>query len=125
MAVAVAREGEIIWEVGVGLANREKNIPASEHTMYPLASISKPFTASGLMILVERGLIDLDSPINDYLGEVKLQVRVGDAEDATVRRVASHTAGLPLHSQHFYDGELFQPPPVCSTFFTSPACCIA
>jgi len=66
MAAAVAREGEIIWEVGVVLANREKNIPASEHSMYPLASISKPFTASGPMILVERGWIDLDSPINDY-----------------------------------------------------------
>ncbi len=111
MAVAVARDGEIIWEEGFGLADREKNISATEHTMYPLASISKPLTATGLMILVERGLVNLDSPINDYLGEAKLQARVGDAAEATLRRVASHTAGLPLHSQHFYDGEPYQPPP--------------
>jgi len=78
--------------------------------MYALASISKPLTATGLMILAERGLINLDSPINDYLGEVKLQPRVGDEAEATVRRVASHTAGLPLHSQHFYEGDLYQPP---------------
>jgi hypothetical protein len=67
------------------------------------------------MILVERGLIDLDSPVNDYLGETQLQAWVGDAAEATVRRVASHTAGLPLHSQHFYDGEPHRPPPMDET----------
>jgi len=111
MAVAVARDGEIIWEEGFGLADRERDIPATEHTPYPLASISKPLTATGLMILVERGLVDLDRPINDYLGEAKLQALVGDVAEATVRRVASHTAGLPLHSQHFYDDEPHRPPP--------------
>ena len=115
IAVAVAHGGEIVWEEGFGLADRERNVPATEHTPYPLASISKPLTATGLMILVERGLIDLDAPINDYLGEAKLQARVGDAAQATVRRVASHTAGLPLHSQHFYDDEPHRPPPMDET----------
>jgi len=115
MAVAVARDGEIIWEEGFGLADRENGISATEHTPYPLASISKPLTATGLMVLVERGLIDLDNPINDNLGEVKLQARVGDAAEATVRRVANHTAGLPLHGQHFYDGEPYQPPSINET----------
>jgi CubicO group peptidase (beta-lactamase class C family) len=110
MAVAVALDGAILWEQGFGLADREDQVPATEHTLYPLASISKPFTATGLMVLVERGLVDLDRPIDDYLGEARLQARVGDAEGATVRRVASHTAGLPLHSQHFYDGEPRRPP---------------
>jgi CubicO group peptidase (beta-lactamase class C family) len=64
LSVAVARDGEIIWEKGFGLADREKNIPATEHTKYRLASISKQLTATGLMILVERGQIKLDSPIN-------------------------------------------------------------
>jgi CubicO group peptidase (beta-lactamase class C family) len=115
MAVAVARDGEITWEEGFGLANRENNSPATEHTAYALASISKPLTATGLMVLVEQGLIDLDVPIDDYLGEAKLQARVVDAAGATVRRVASHTAGLPLHSQHFYDDEAHRPPPMDET----------
>ena len=110
MAVAVARDGEIIWKEGFGLADRENNIPATEHTTYALASISKSITATGLMILVERGLVNLDNSINDYLGEVKLQARVGDVEDATVRRIASHTAGLPLHAQHYYDNDPYQTP---------------
>ncbi len=115
LSVAVARDGKIIWEKGFGLADREKNIPATEHTKYRLASISKQLTATGLMILVEKGLINLDNPINDYLGEARLKARVGDAKDATVRRVVSHTSGLPLHSQHFYDNESNQPPPMDET----------
>ena len=115
LSVAVARDGKIIWEKGFGLADREKNIPATEYTKYILASISKQLTATGLMILVERGQIKLDSPINDYLGGTKLTARIGDAKDATVQRVASHTSGLPLHSQHFYDNESNQPPPMDET----------
>ena len=95
-------DGKIIWEEGFGWADREKRIPATEHTMYSLASISKPITATGLMVLVERGLVDLDDPIDDYLGDAKLNGRAFDASEATVRRVANHTAGLPLHYQFFY-----------------------
>jgi CubicO group peptidase (beta-lactamase class C family) len=110
VAVAVARDGRIVWEEGFGWADRENRIPASAHTMYSLASISKPITATGLMILKERGLIDLDRPVNDYLGEAKLNVRIGPRDAATVRRVANHTSGLPLHYQFFYDDEPYRAP---------------
>ena len=62
------------------------------------------------MILKERGKIDLDRPINEYLGEAKINVRVGNPADATVRRVANHTAGLPLHYQFFYEDESYRAP---------------
>lgn len=115
LAVAVARNGKIIWEEGFGWADREKRIPATEHTMYSLASISKPITATGLMVLVERGLVDLEKPINDYLGEAKLNGRAFDASGATVRRVANHTAGLPLHYQFFYRDEPYRRPSMDET----------
>jgi CubicO group peptidase (beta-lactamase class C family) len=110
IAVAVARDGKIIWEQGFGLADRENRTPATEHTLYSVASVSKPLTATGLMVLVQRGKIDLDKPLDDYLGEAKLKARIGNAADATVRRVANHTSGLPLHYQFFYDDESFHPP---------------
>jgi CubicO group peptidase (beta-lactamase class C family) len=103
MVVAVAHRGRIIWEEGFGWADRERRIPATEHTLYGIASISKPLTATGLMTLVRDGRIDLDRPANDYLGDIKLIARVGDAKDATIRRLADHTAGLPRHYQFFYD----------------------
>ncbi len=115
LAVAVAKDGKIIWEKGFGWADREKRIPATEHTMYSLASISKPITATGLMVLVERGLVDLDKPMNAYLGEAKLSGRAFDASGATVRLVANHTAGLPLHYQFFYRDEPYRRPDMDET----------
>jgi CubicO group peptidase (beta-lactamase class C family) len=110
VAVAVARDGRILWEEAFGWADRENRVAATAHTMYSLASISKPITATALMILKERGLIDLDRPINDYLGEAKINVRIGDPAAVTVRKVANHTAGLPLHYQFFYEDEPYRAP---------------
>jgi hypothetical protein len=69
IAVAVSKGRTIVWEEGFGWADREKRVPATEHTMYSLASISKPFTATGLMILVQEGRVNLDRPANEYLGK--------------------------------------------------------
>lgn len=107
VSIAVARGGKIIWEEAFGWANREKMIRATPNTMYSLASISKPITATGLMMLVERGLVNLDRPANDYLGTGKLTGLAGDASGATVRRVMSHTAGLPLHYQFYYANQSY------------------
>ena len=65
VAVAVAKDGRILFEEAIGLANQEKLIPATPYTMYALASISKPLTATGLMVLVDRGQVDLDRPAKD------------------------------------------------------------
>ncbi len=115
VAVAVAKDGEVVWEEAFGWADVEDRIEATPHTAYSLASISKPITATGLMILVERGEISLDRPANDYLGIGKLTGLAGDASGATVRRVLSHTAGLPLHYQFFYETVDYRRPPMEET----------
>jgi CubicO group peptidase (beta-lactamase class C family) len=117
IAVAVAQDGKIMWEEGFGWADREKRTPADANTMYSLASISKPLTATALMTLVSAGKIDLDKPINDYLGNAKLHAWVGDAKDATVRRVANHSSGLPEHFQFFYENEAWRAPSMNETVF--------
>src|SRR5258708_37085568 len=93
VSVAVAKDGKIIWEEAFGWADREKLIRATPDTLYSLASISKPFTATGLIRLVAQGKIDLDKPANDHLGSSKLTGLAADASAATVRRVMSDTAG--------------------------------
>ena len=110
IAAAVSRGSEIVWEEAFGWANREKNIAATPRTPYSLASISKPITATGLMILAERGKIRLDRPVNEYLRAAKLRAGIGNPAKATVRRVASHTAGLPLHYHFFPVDEAFRRP---------------
>lgn len=105
MSVAVAKGGKIVWAEGFGWADLEGGIPATADTAYSLASVSKTFTAVGLMTLVQAGKVDLDKPINDYLGDAKLQAWVGDMREATVRRVANHTSGLGTSEQFFYGEE--------------------
>jgi CubicO group peptidase (beta-lactamase class C family) len=64
---------------------------------------------------VQSGKVDLEKPINDYLGSAKLRARVGDAKDATVRRVANHTSGLPMYYQFFYADEPYSRPSMDET----------
>src|SRR5262245_53748925 len=59
IAVGLIENGALVWSEGFGLANRERKTPATPDTIYWLASVSKPLTATGLMQLVERGLVDL------------------------------------------------------------------
>jgi len=115
IAVSVTRNGEIVWEEGFGWADRQKRIASNAHSMYSLASVSKSFTAAALMILKEQGKVDLDQPINAYLGDAKVTARVGSAADATVRRVLNHSAGLPLHYQFFYEDEPYRRPAMDTT----------
>jgi CubicO group peptidase (beta-lactamase class C family) len=104
VSIAVAQHGKIVWEESFGWADIGRHVPATPNTLYSMASISKPITATGIMTLVQRGTIALDHPANDYLGRGKITGYAGNARDATVARVMSHTAGLPLHYRFFYEG---------------------
>ena len=111
MSVAVAKDGEVIWEEAFGWANREEMIPATPHTMYSMASISKPITTTGLMILVERGYVDLNAPVNRYIAPAQLTAYEGEASAATVTHILNHTSGLPVHYSVFYQDEAARQPP--------------
>jgi CubicO group peptidase (beta-lactamase class C family) len=110
IAIAVARHGTIIWQEAVGLANREGHVPATIHTPYYLASVSKTITATALMKLVDDGKIDFDKPVNDYLGDAKLSSQMWNPSEATILRMATHTAGLTT-----YDRSCNVYSPNCST----------
>ena len=99
IAVAVARDNEILWEEGFGWADRQNHVKASSHTPYNLASVTKSLTGAALVMLQERDKLDLDRPVNDYLGAAKLHSPMFDPSQATVRRVATHTAGLTTYAR--------------------------
>lgn len=104
ISVAVAQKEKVVWTKSMGLANKEKQIPATPDTLYSIP-IADVVTLTGLMVLVERGLIDLDKPINNYLGETKLVTHIGDASAVTVRRIANNTGGLATHFSFSYADE--------------------
>ncbi|HVP50158.1 MAG TPA: serine hydrolase domain-containing protein [Candidatus Bathyarchaeia archaeon] len=115
VSIAASRRGRVIWEQSFGWADREKRIKASPHTVYSLASTTKPMIATALMVLVQAGRVDLDAPIERYLGRGQLTVYAGRAEDVTVRRLLHHTAGLPQHFNYFYADEPGRPRPLEET----------
>lgn len=67
LSVAVVKDNQLRWSAGFGLADLENQVPAKAHTVYRLASISKPITAVAVMQLVEQGKLDLDAPIRKYV----------------------------------------------------------
>jgi CubicO group peptidase (beta-lactamase class C family) len=99
IAVAVARGNEILWEEGFGLADRENHMRATELTPYSLASVTKSITGTAIMMLQERCQLNFDHPVNEYLGSAKVHSPMWNSAEATVRRVATHTAGLTTYSR--------------------------
>lgn len=108
MAVGVARGDTILWEEGFGFADPDRHTPATPATMYYVASVTKLMTATALMELHERGQVDFDRPVNDYLGSERISSPAWDPAEATVRRVATHTSGLVT-----YDDDCSIPAPAC------------
>jgi serine beta-lactamase-like protein LACTB len=67
LSVAIARGGSVCFERGYGLADVENQVPATDQTMYRLASVSKMLTAVAAMQLVEQSKLDLAAPIQKYV----------------------------------------------------------
>src|SRR4051812_33341105 len=67
MSVAVAVDGQIVWSQGFGYADLKTHEPVTPSTRFRVGSVSKPLTAAGLALLVERGQLDLDAPVQRYV----------------------------------------------------------
>ena len=94
LSMAVIQDGEILWSGTFGVRSRETNEPVDENTIFEAASLTKTVTAVAVLKLVERGVVDLDTPLSEYLPYPKL---AGDDryKKITARHVLTHTTGLP------------------------------
>jgi serine beta-lactamase-like protein LACTB len=66
VSVAVVENGAVEWTAGFGTADLENFVPATSHTLYRLASISKSITAIASLLLWQRAQLDLDAPVQKY-----------------------------------------------------------
>lgn len=95
LSVAVATDGEIRIASGFGLADVENNVPAKALTVYRLASLSKPITATSVLQLVEKGLIDLDAPIQKYCAAFPEK-----SWPVTGRQLLGHLGGIRHYAEN-------------------------
>lgn len=91
--VAILDGGEVVYAEGFAMANREDSVPVDPTTVFNIGSVSKVYTATAVMLLVDEGKIDLDAPAVRYLPEFVM----ADPRyvDITVRMLLSHSSGLP------------------------------
>jgi D-alanyl-D-alanine carboxypeptidase len=94
VSLVVIRQGRVILVRSYGLADVELSVPITPNSVFKLASVTKPFTATAIMMLVEEGKISLDDRIAEYLPKLPFQWN-----KVTVRQALSHTSGLADYLQ--------------------------
>ncbi len=91
MAIGIIDNG-VLRTRGLGVTNVEDPLPVTDHTVFPIASISKTFAATAMMRLVEQGKVDLNAPVRKYLPEFKVR-DAAVSRDVTVWHLLTHTSG--------------------------------
>jgi CubicO group peptidase (beta-lactamase class C family) len=92
IAAAVLRDGEVIWESAVGVADVEAGIEATPETQYRVGSITKTFTAAAIMQLRDAGKLELEDTLDKHIE--------GAPHAPTIRRLLSHASGLQRETQN-------------------------
>ena len=94
LALEVVQNGKVVKQKGYGLADVERNVPVTPDTVFEIGSITKQFTATAIMLLVDGGKIGLDDKISRYRDGLP------DAWNAvTIRQLLSHTSGIPDYEE--------------------------
>jgi serine beta-lactamase-like protein LACTB, mitochondrial len=94
VSVAIVKDGKLAWTGAYGFSDLENFVPAKTSTVYRLASISKPITATAVMQLAEAGKLDLDAPVQKYCPAYPQK-----QWPVTAREVLGHLAGI-RHYKH-------------------------
>ena len=114
LQAALVRNGKVVWQKGFGIKNTTTNTPVTEETIFEAASLTKPFFAYAVMMMVDESLIDLDKPLHTFFTREEMEEGLGHSLDAegfkrnwmekiTGRHILSHSGGLP----HGERGDVF------------------
>ena len=86
--ILVAKAGKIVFEKSYGYSNIEEQLPLNERSQFQIASVSKQFTAFGIMVLKKQGKLNHDDLVHKYLP-------LFPYTNITLRHLLQHTSGLP------------------------------
>ena len=100
-SAAIVKDQKVLWAKGFGYADVENKIPATEHTPYHLASLTKTFASTILMQLVQDGKVKLDDPVSKYGINLETEGVI------RVRHLLSHTSEGNPGEQYRYNGNRF------------------
>ncbi len=93
VTIAVARGSEIVYAKGFGKSNVEDAVPARADTRYPIGSNTKQFTAAGILMLQDRGLLNINDKLSKFLPEIP------HADKVTIRELLTHAGGYAEYTE--------------------------
>ncbi len=100
VSIGIVKNGRILYMQGYGTRTKGKAEPVDSLTNFLTCSISKLFTTTAIMQLVEDGMIDISKNLTDYVPEFRM--RDPRYRDITIRQILTHTSGLPnIANKHF------------------------
>lgn len=100
-AVAVVKDGKVVYAEGFGYRDVEKKLKVTPDTLFAIGSCTKAFTATLLGILVDEGKLEWEKPVREYLPTFKLQDNFA-SEQMTPVDLVTHRSGLPRHDPVWY-----------------------
>lgn len=89
LAVAISRDGKLIYNKAFGLANMEHMVPNTTKTIFECGSVSKQFTAAAILLLIQEGKLSIDDDVRKYIPELPQY-----ESPITIRHLLSHISGL-------------------------------
>ncbi len=93
VAVIVTQDGQLVLQESIGLANLEWDIPITSDTVFRIGSITKQFTAAGILLLQERGELSVADPITKFLPDYPTQ-----GHEITLEHLLTHTSGIKSYT---------------------------
>lgn len=102
-SVVVVRGGRVVLERAYGLADVDSNVRVTPGTHFRLASLSKEFTATAVMILADEGKLSFDDPVARWLPQLPAYAR-----GVTIRHLLNHTSGLWAYEDFVPDSQTYQ-----------------
>jgi CubicO group peptidase (beta-lactamase class C family) len=102
LAIAVVEDGRVVYSHGFGvLSLKRKGEPVTPRSLFHMASITKPFVATSVMQLVEKGKMRLDAPVTEYLPYFKMADP--RAATITIKQLVTHSSGMPDVEDYEWD----------------------
>ena len=114
LSIALVDKYGVVWSEVYGFTDRKKKKPVTPDTIFSVQSMSKTFTATGVMVAVQDGLVNLDTPITTYIPDftVKSRFKKNPQENITLRHLLGHKAGLthqaPIGNNNYPDFPSFE-----------------
>ena len=102
ISVGIVHDQQLIWQKGYGYSNLETKRPADADTLYSICSISKLFTAIGIMQLRDAGQLTLRDSVGDHLDWFNINQAHDGSGPATIESLLTHSSGLPRESDFPY-----------------------